>query len=165
MENLTTSYDIYIKNLLLEMEIVWVITLNDGTQVYSDYNKPDLENPWIRLVRHLQNTGLYPIKIEAMSFGRPNQVIFENNEGLNGIFIKRGVIKEVDVQTFTDVIQAKKMSFGYYNPSKNLIDVRIVSWPHVESAPTFEERLLTQENLEYMYFFNEGILNAATKGL
>ena len=48
-----TQVDGYVHRLIMqELMISWVITLTDGVKVYGDYERPDFENPWLRLKTH-----------------------------------------------------------------------------------------------------------------
>lgn len=157
MYSLTFEFDIYIKELVKKKEILWIATLDDGKKVYSDYNREALGPPWIRLCDYMDATGSKIVKLEAMAFGAPLTVIAEDPNGLDGVFIKRGVIKDVVLESSSDVLQATRLICGIYNKSTGNIDVNIFNWPDNESFKKFEERLVTQENLEYMYFIDKNL--------
>jgi len=154
MIDLTFKFDFYIKDLIRKLEMLWTVTLNDGTVVYSDYDRYE-EAPWHRLVKYCRETKLYPVKVKNLMFGAPEMVLLENQEGLDGLFIKRGCIKDIEIDSGNgNSISYKKLVAGVYNPVTNKIDVKKFCWPENELEPLQETRLLTLENLEDMFFID-----------
>ena len=85
-----TSIDSYFEqSCYTNLMISWQITLTDGTIVYGDYDRPGFENPWIRLKKHCAENDVYPTKVELHMFGAEHKVFFEDENGLDGIIIKR----------------------------------------------------------------------------
>lgn len=154
MIDLTFKFDFYIKDLIRKLEMLWTVTLNDGTVVYSDYDRYE-EAPWHRLVKYCRETKLYPVKVKNLMFGAPEMVLLENQEGLDGLFIKRGCIKDIEIDSGNgNSISYKKLVAGVYNTVTNKIDVKKFCWPENELEPLQETRLLTLENLEDMFFID-----------
>ncbi len=153
-----TIKDEYIKNLIRKLEMLWVITLNDGTIVYSDYNRPLLDNPWIRLIDHCSKNNVYPVKIQSLMFGAPNTVLFEDSNGLDGLFVLRGSSQDVAVgiESGDEPGQSyKQLVVGLLRDNEDFIDVKKFCWPENELEKLTETRFLTFENLRYMFFKNE----------
>lgn len=157
MHNLTFEFDIYMKQLVKNKEILWIVTLDNGQKVYSDHNRDGLPPPWQRLCEYMSLKGLKPVKIEAMAFGAPLTTVAENPNGLDGVFVKRGVIKDVVLESSSEPLQATRLICGVYNKERDRIYVNIFNWPENESFKNFEERLVTQENLEHMYFIDKNL--------
>ena len=82
-----TTIDPFIKEKIKNLEILWCVTLSNGTLVYSDYERPGTENPWIRLKKYCADNNLFPTKVEVIMFGAERAVVFEDDNGLDGWFI------------------------------------------------------------------------------
>jgi hypothetical protein len=160
MDSLAFEFDIYLKQIMKEKEILWVATLNNGQKVYSDYNRfgtGEASSPWIRLCKYMDARSLKTVKVEAMAFGAPLTTILEDANGLDGFFIKRGVIKDVVLESSLEPLQATRLVCGRYNKENDKIYVSIFNWPNNESFKNFEERIVTEENLQYMYFIDKDL--------
>lgn len=150
-----TTIDQYVKSQIKNLNLLWAITLNDGTIVYSDYERPDLENPWIRFRNHCETTGLYPVKIEVIMFGTERKVIFEDPEGLDGIFIVRGAGKDLNLATEECSATYKHLSVGLLRNDEDIIDVRKYCWPKNDFEQFEQTRQLTPDNAKLMFFKND----------
>ena len=65
-----TQRDSYFKKLISnDLMISWMATLVDGTTVYGDYDRPGMENPWIRLKNYCEESNATIKKIELHMFG------------------------------------------------------------------------------------------------
>lgn len=160
MDSLTFEFDIYIKELMKNKEILWIVTLNNGQKVYSDHNrfgKDPSDSPWMRLCRYMDARALKAIKVEAMAFGAPLTTIIEDVNGLDGFFIKRGVLKDVVLESSSEPLQATRLVCGRYNKEQDRIHVNIFNWPNNEFFTNFEERLVTDENIMHMYFIDKNL--------
>jgi hypothetical protein len=152
MVQLTTQFDSHIKILVRKLEMLWTVTLNDGTKIYSDYERD--KNPFDKVKEYCTETGLYPVEVKSMMFGAPETVMFSNPDGLDGLFILRGSVKDVDLNSADNSISYKKLVVGVLNKDTNTIDVKKFCWPENEIDSNRETRKLTLDNLEMMYFKN-----------
>jgi len=149
-----TAYNGHIKNLMRSLEMLWVVTLNDGTKVFSDYNNPAYpEAPWYRLKRYCQETGFYPVKVESFMFGAPSIVMAENPNGLDGLFILRGSAKEYDTVDGPGA-SYRNLIVGVLSDYGDHIDITKFTWPENALDPFNQTRMVTKENAELMLFKN-----------
>ena len=87
--------DGYMRKLIqTDLMISWKIKLSDGTDVYGDYDRPGFENPWYRLKDYCQENDVVPTRVELHMFGAPQKVFFEDENGLDGLMIMRGIAKD-----------------------------------------------------------------------
>jgi hypothetical protein len=155
MIELTFQYDTYMKEQIRKLEMLWTVTLNNGATIYSDYDRYS-ESPWERTKKYCRENNLFPVQVKSLMFGAPSTVLFEDKNGLNGLFIKRGCIKDIEIDGGSgSSIAYKKLVVGLYDPVHDVINVRKFCWPENELEPLVEVRLLTLSNLEEMYFINE----------
>ena len=149
-----TEFDKYMEELChRKLMMSWKITLNDGTVVYGDYDKNNLQNPWDRLKHHCQVNNLYLTKIELYMFGAPHEVFFENEDGLDGVFIVRGAAKDQAMDgSFARSFQT--LTVGLLRDDCSEIDVRKFCWPSNEFEKSHSVRGLSKENLNKMIFKN-----------
>ena len=153
---ISTQIDSYIKNLIRNLEMLWCITLNDGTKVYSDYDRPGIkEHPWNRLKQHCEITGLFITKVEAMMLGAPLTTMFEDLNGLDGLFVARGVSKDIKIETGEQGPSYKQLVVGLLRDNEDVIDVKKFSWPENQLEPFNQIRYITPENAKLMIFKNE----------
>lgn len=148
-----TTLDPYIKQKIKELEILWCATLSDGTTVYSDYERPELDNPWNRLKRHCADNNLFVTKIEVIMFGAERHVIFEDEQGLDGFFIVRGASRDMNMET-GEGPSYKQLAVGLLRESEDIIDVKKYCWPQNEFEQFEQTRLLTEHNAKLMIFKN-----------
>jgi hypothetical protein len=151
---LTFEYNGYIKKLVKDLEMLWIVTLNNGNKVYSDYYNPFCANisPWERLKIFCNDGDLYPIKIENLMFGAPHVVMAENKNGLDGVFIKRGASKDFLMES-GEGTSYKQLIVGVLN-DKDEIDITKFCWPFNALEKVKETRKLTPENAKLMFFKN-----------
>lgn len=149
-----THRDQYMKTLTRsEMMISWKIVLSDGTQVYGDYDRPDTENPWIRLKDHCGINDVAVTRVELHMLGTPKLVFFEDKNGLDGISIMRGIAKEQSMsgnhsQSF------QTLTVSLLRDCCSWVDVKKYTWPINEIEEFNQVRAITKPNLEYMIFKN-----------
>lgn len=158
MDSLTFEFDIYLKELMKNKEILWIVTLENGQKVYSDHNrfgKEVYDSAWMRLCRYMDARGIKAVRVEAMAFGAPVTTIMEDTKGLDGFFIKRGVLKDVVLESSSEPLQATRLICGRYNKEHDKIHVNIFNWPDNEFFTNYEERIVTEENIEHMYFVDK----------
>jgi hypothetical protein len=149
-----TKFDSYMENFChRKLMISWKISLNDGTIVYGDYDKSEQKNPWNRLKHHCKKNDLFITKVELYMFGAPHEVFFENESGLDGIFIVRGVAKDQAIDgSFSRSFQT--LTVGLLNDDCSEINVRKFCWPMNEFEKSHSVRGLSEENLKKMIFKN-----------
>lgn len=137
------------------LEMLWIVTLNNDTKVYSDYYNPDYpEPPWLRLKRFCRhNPDFYPVKIESFMYGAPTITMAENPNGLDGVFVLRGAAKEYDTQDGPGA-SYRHLIVGVLNDYKDHVDITKFVWPENVLEPFNQTRLVTKENAELMLFKN-----------
>ena len=151
-----TQIDSYVKDLIKKLEMLWCVTLNDGTKVYSDYERPGtLDHPWNRLKQYLSQNNNYIVKVEAIMFGAPQVVLFENKSGLDGLFITRGSSRDIRIETGELGPSYKQLVAGLLRDDEDIIDVKKFCWPENAIEPFNQQRVLTSENVNLMIFKND----------
>lgn len=149
-----TQRDSYFKKLISnDLMISWMATLVDGTTVYGDYDRPGMENPWIRLKNHCEESNATIKKIELHMFGAEKITFFENEDGLDGIFVMRGMAKD-QAMDGSHSRSFQTLTVGLLRDDCSLIDIAKYTWPHNDFEKYRSTRLLTEENLKYMIFKN-----------
>lgn len=149
-----TSIDGYIEQLCYhELMISWQITLNDGTKVYGDYDRPGFDNPWIRLKNHCEENNVYPIKVELHMFGAEHEVFFEDENGLDGLFVMRGMAKD-QAMDGSHSQSFQTLTVGLLRDDCSCIDVSKYTWPISQFEQKYNTRILTEENIRNMIFKN-----------
>lgn len=147
------EYNNYIKTLVKQLEMLWIVTLNNGSKVFSDYdNEYYSGTPWERLKQYCKDTGLFPVKIESLMFGAPKVTMAYNAMGLDGVFIKRGISKDLLMDSGEEGTTYKQLIVGVLNDDNDQISITKFCWPENELEPFNETRNLTQENFELMFF-------------
>lgn len=147
--------DAYFKGLVRNLEMLWCAHLNDGTTVYSDYERPGLDAPWIRLRNHCEQNNLFITKIEVIMFGAPKTTVFENEQGLDGIFIVRGMSRDLNIGTDEPGPSYKQLVVGLLRDDEDIIDIRKFCWPENEFEKFIQTRSLTPDNAKLMIFKND----------
>ena len=152
---LCTHLDNYMKNLCHnELMISWQITLTDNTTVYGDYDRGGFDHPWIRLEEYCREHNVLPSKVQLYMFGAEQKIFFEDENGLDGISVVRGVAQDqamdgsycMSYQTLTGCLLREDCS---------KIDVSKYIWPHNELEKLSSTREITPDNLKRMIFRNE----------
>lgn len=151
-----THQDSYIKERIRSLDILWRVTLNDGTTIYSDYERPDNpRSPWLRLKDHCSDNNLFATKIEVIMFGAPITTMFENENGLDGFFIVRGSSKDLNLFTDEPGPSYKQLVVGLLRDNEDIIDVKKFCWPENELEQFNQTRILTPDNAKLMLFKND----------
>ena len=150
-----TQRDGYMRSLTTDrLMISWIVMLSDGTKVWGDYDRPDMDNPWTRLKNHCKKENVIPTKIELHMFGAPKKVFFENPEGLDGLAVMRGIAKDQAMDG--SVSQSYQMlTVGLLRDDCSAIDVSKYTWPFNKFEQKESVRNLTLLNLENMIFKND----------
>ena len=146
--------DGYMKHLChSELMISWQITLTDGTIVYGDYEREGFDNPWIRLREYCEENDVSPAKVELYMFGAEHKIFFENQDGLDGISITRGVAKDQAMDgSYSKSYQT--LTVCLLRNDCSAIDVAKYTWPHNEFEKPSSVRGLSTDNLTKMIFRN-----------
>lgn len=153
---LCTHRDGYFKKLIqTDLMISWKLELTDGTTVYGDYDRPNFENPWTRLKKYCEINNVVPKKIELHMFGAPRKVFFEDENGLDGVFIMRGMAKD-QAMDGSHSSSFQTLTVGLLRDDCSCIDVVKYTWPFDLFEKENQTRILTQDNIRYMIFKNEG---------
>jgi hypothetical protein len=151
-----SQIDSYFKTLIRNLEMLWIATLNDGTKAYSDYDRPGItEVPWLRLKKYCEDNNKFIIKIEAIMFGAPQVTMFEDENGLDGVFIMRGASKDITIETGECGPSYKQLVVGLLRDNEDVIDIKKFCWPENALEPFNQNRLLTSENAKLMLFKND----------
>lgn len=136
-----------------KMMISWKIKLSDGTDVYGDYDRPNIENPWIRLSEHCKSNDLSITRVGLHMLGTPKLVFFEDENGLDGISVMRGIAKEQSMSG--DHSQSfQSLTVSLLRDCCSWIDVKKYTWPINKLEEFKQVRAVTKQNLEYMIFKN-----------
>jgi hypothetical protein len=144
---LCTSFNKDILLLLDKQEILWKCILDNGTEVWSDFDASDKKDPWTRLKEFCFNNNIKVIEVRVLCPGMPEQTIFQDDNGLDKFFIIRGLCKELTDNT--DVIY-KFMSFGIVK-SDNKIHVKKFYWPQFALGEDEEIREITPEHEKLLF--------------
>ena len=137
------------------MEMLWVCDINDGTKVYSDFGRPGVEgHPWDRLKSHCEQNNLCVTTVEVVMFGAPSLVLFQNDNGLDGLFVARGSARDINTAT-GESTSYRQLVAGVLRDNEDIIDVKKFSWPINEIEPFAATREITPENAQMMIFKND----------
>ena len=151
---LCTEVDSYFYRLCHEqLMISWVVTLTDGLKVYGDYDRPGLPNPWMRLRTHCETNNVWPKRVELYMFGAERKVFFEDENGLDGIAIMRGLAKD-QAMDGSHSQSFQTLTVGLLRDDCEHIDVAKYTWPHNDFEQKESVRGLSTKNLEQMIFKN-----------
>jgi hypothetical protein len=142
-----TGYNQHILSLLDKQTILWKCILSNGVHAWSDFDIPGEKDPWTRLKIYCCNNNLDVVEVRVMCPGMPEQVIFQDGDGLDNFFITRGISKDIlDDEDMTFSF----MSFGIKKEDGN-IHVKKFYWPQFELGLSEEVRLLTSESQKILY--------------
>ena len=150
-----TVRDDYIRKLIMEdISMTWKCTLDDDIVVWGDYERPGLAlSPWARLQEYCEESGRNIVKIQSIVIGAPEEVVYEDEDGLDGVFIARGYSKDIDMTT-GDGPSYQHLTFGLLNENLKQVDIKKYSWPECEFVDFVQTRNITQENLSFMIWRN-----------
>lgn len=149
-----TTRDGYMRRLIqTNLMISWKIILTDGTVVYGDYDRPGMDNPWHRLKAHCEENDVVPARVELLMFGAPHKIFFEDENGLDGILVMRGIAKDQSMDgSHSQSFQT--MTVSLLRDDCSLIDVAKYTWPFNDFEKKKDTRVLTEQNLKNMIFKN-----------
>jgi len=149
-----TSIDGYFEQMCYtNLMISWQIALTDGTVAYGDYDRPGFDNPWLRLKKHCNENDVYPSKVELHMFGAEHKVFFEDENGLDGIVVMRGIAKD-QAMDGSHSQSFQTLTVGLLRDDCSRLDVSKYTWPFNNFEKKISTRVLTTENLKDMIFKN-----------
>mgnify|MGYP001189388609 FL=1 len=150
-----TQRDNHIRKLIMEdISMTWKCTLDDDTIVWGDYERPGVEeSPWLRLQEYCEENDRCICKAQVIVMGAPEEIVFEDENGLDGFFILRGFSKDIDMNT-GDGPSYQHMTFGVLKDDLKHVDIKKYSWPECSFVDFAQVRKTTQENLSYMIWKN-----------
>lgn len=137
-----------------QLMISWMVTLTNGETVYGDYDRPNHDNPWIRLKEYCKQNNVLPSKVELYMFGAEHKIFFEDPSGLDGIVIFRGVAKD-QAMDGSDSQSYQFLTVGLLKDDCSAIDISKYTWPFNKFEEKESVRGLSLLNLEHMIFKNE----------
>jgi hypothetical protein len=137
-----------------QLMISWITTLSSGDRVYGDYERPEMQNPWSRLTDHCADNNVFPVKIELHMFGAPAKVFFENEQGLDGVSVMRGIAKD-QAMDGSHSTSFQTLTVCLLKDDCSGVDVAKYSWPYNEFEKYRSVRSVTEDNIKYMIFKNE----------
>jgi len=142
-----SGYNSHIMELLGRQELLWKCVLSDGTNALSDFDLPDAKDPWTRLKIYCNNNNLDIVEVRVISPGMPETLIYQDPNGLDNIFMIRGMCKDITDdggQVF------KFMCFGKLEDDGK-IHVKKFYWPQFELGESEEIRGMTEDNDKLLY--------------
>ena len=86
---------------------------------------------------------------QVIVMGAPEEIVFENENGLDGFFIARGFSKDIDMVT-GDGPSYQHMTFGLLADDLKQVNIKKYSWPECEFEDFSQQRRATEENLSFM---------------
>lgn len=143
-----TGYNPHIISLIMAQQVLWKCVLDDGTSVYSDFDYPELKDPWTRLKHYCHNNRRNINEVYAIVPGQPEQLIFKDENGLDGLFLSRGHSENIN---FNDHTIHSFVVFGLVG-NDNKIYVRRFYWPECQLGTHEEIREITPENQSLIYY-------------
>jgi hypothetical protein len=173
MHEICTHQDHYIREQIRKANMLWKITLSNGIVCWSDPDRyaedtvskemdgstriVKLEDeslkPWNRLKDHCIRKNVSIVKVQVIVMGAPEEVLYENPDGADGIFVKRGFSKSQDMES-GDSQAYQNLIVGVLNDEADEIDVVKYSWPHNVFESYEQKRKPTPENIDAMLFKN-----------
>jgi hypothetical protein len=142
-----TKINDYIIGLLNQQSILWKCVLDSGVEVWSDFDLPDKKDPWTRLKHYCQNNNAKIIEVRVVVPGNPENVVYADENGLDGIYMVRGIAKDLQDPENTSF---SFMTFGKLGDDGKIY-VKRFYWPACEFGQYEEVREMTPENEELLY--------------
>lgn len=142
-----TGYNKHITSLLMNQQILWKLILNDGTEIWSDFDLPNEKDPWTRAKQYCNNNGKQIVEVRVIVPGQSEVTVFNDVAGLNNILIVRGISK--DINDSSETIYSF-MTFGKLEED-GFIHTKKFYWPECAFAVNDEIRELTPENQKLLY--------------
>lgn len=142
-----TGYNEQIISLLMRQQILWKCILDDDTEIWADFDMPDLKDPWTRARQFCNNNNKNIIEVKVIVPGNPEQTVFKDLNGLNNIIIVRGMAKDINDSSETVF---SFMTFGQLKED-GMIYTRRFYWPECSFGTYEEVRAMTPENEALLY--------------
>lgn len=146
-----TGYNSHITGLLMSQQILWKLVLSNGTEVWSDFDLPDTEDPWTRARNYCNENNLDIVEVRVIVPGQPESLVYRDESGLDKILIVRGVCK--DIYGIDEVVYGF-MTFGKVEDD-GLIHVKRFYWPECAFGTSEEIRKITMDNEQLLYYRNK----------
>jgi hypothetical protein len=131
----------------MNQQILWKLLLNDGTEIWSDFDLENKKDPWTRARHYCNNNNKNIVQVKVIIPGNPEQLVWENSNGLDNILIVRGMAKDINDSGETVY---SFMTFGKVEEDE-LIHVKRFYWPECKFGTTEEIREITPENEKLLY--------------
>lgn len=144
---LCTGYNQHIIGLLMNQQVLWKCILDNGTQVFSDFDVPDQKDPWTRLRQYCNNNNVKIVEVRAMVPGNPEAIVYQDDNGLDNFMLIRGTAKDINDDGETSY---SFMTFGKVEDDGK-IHVRRYYWPECAFGTYEEIREITPENEGLIY--------------
>ena len=74
-----TGYNAHITGLLMQQQVLWKLILNDGTEIWSDFDVPDKKDPWVRARQYCNNNTKDIVEVKVIVPGQPEVQVFRND--------------------------------------------------------------------------------------
>ena len=87
-------------------------------------------------------------------FGAPAKVFFENEQGLDGVSVMRGIAKD-QAMDGSHSTSFQTLTVCLLKDDCSGVDVAKYSWPYNEFEKYRSVRSVTEDNIKYMIFKNE----------
>ena len=142
-----TGYNEHITKLLMNQQILWKLILDNGTEIWSDFDIEGQKDPWTRARHYCNNNNKNIVEIKVIVPGNPEHTVFQDSNGLDNILIIRGMAKDIN-DTGETIFSF--MSFGKLE-SDGLIHVKRFYWPECSFGISEEVREVTIENEKLLY--------------
>lgn len=143
-----TGYNSHITGLLMSQQILWKLILDDGTEIWSDFDMPDLEDPWTRARKYCNDNGKGIVEVRVIVPGQPENMVYRDENGLDKILIVRGVCKDI---YGIDEVAYGFMTFGKVEDD-GLVHVKRFYWPECAFGTSEELRKLTIDNEQLLFY-------------
>lgn len=141
------GYNAHITELLMNQQVLWKLILDDNTEIWSDFDLPDHKDPWTRAKQYCSNNKKDIVKVIIIPPGQPEIQVFQDDKGLDNIFLMRGTAKDIN-DTGESIYSF--VTFGKLEED-GLIHVRRFYWPECAFGTSEEIRELTPENEKLLF--------------
>lgn len=142
-----TGYNSHITSLIMRQQLLWKLTLDDGSEIWSDFDLPGVPDPWTRAKDYLNEMNKKVVKASVIAPGQPEVPVLEDHNGLRNFFIMRGSAKSItdDEETLYCFLSFAKLE------EDGLIHVKKFFWPECSLLESEEIRGVTPENQSLLY--------------
>lgn len=141
-----SGYNAHIIKLLMDQQILWKLKLKSGTDIWSDFDIENFDDPWTRAKEYCRINKENIITVEVIVPGQEPIEVFHDENGLDEIFISRGIAKNI-----TDIDETAYTFMVFGQLKNNKLYIKKFFWPECEFLATEEIRELTDENKNLIY--------------